>query len=111
MTAVIASSKAKPLAEQWKGEITSGRHQYFCDEPEKLEGHDQGPAPYDLLTGSLAACTLITLRMYAKHKGYDFGEYSVEIDFHTNREHEEHIERRIVFKELPNEELQQKILT
>ena len=108
MTAVIASSKAKPLAEQWKGEITSGRHQYFCDEPEKLEGHDQGPAPYDLLTGSLAACTLITLRMYAKHKGYDFGEYSVEIDFHTNREHEEHIERRIVFKELPNEELQQK---
>ncbi|ENQ5243488.1 TPA: OsmC family peroxiredoxin, partial [Acinetobacter baumannii] len=24
MTAVIASSKAKPLAEQWKGEITSG---------------------------------------------------------------------------------------
>ena len=38
--------------------------------------------------------------MYAKHKGYDFGEYSVEIDFHTNREHEEHIERRIVFKEL-----------
>ncbi|ENQ5290528.1 OsmC family peroxiredoxin, partial [Acinetobacter baumannii] len=28
MTAVIASSKAKPLAEQWKGEITSGRHQY-----------------------------------------------------------------------------------
>ncbi|EPL0569455.1 OsmC family protein, partial [Acinetobacter baumannii] len=23
MTAVIASSKAKPLAEQWKGEITS----------------------------------------------------------------------------------------
>ncbi|MGK3630086.1 OsmC family protein, partial [Acinetobacter sp. A11] len=42
MTAVIASSKAKPLAEQWKGEITSGRHQYFCDEPEKLEGQDQG---------------------------------------------------------------------
>ena len=73
-------------------------HQYFCDEPEKLEGHDQEYAPYDLLTGSLAACTLITLRMYAKHKGYDFGEYSVEIDFHTNREHEEHIERRIVLK-------------
>ena len=76
---------------QWSSPI-------FCDEPEKLEGQDQGPAPYDLLTGSLAACTLITLRMYAKHKGYDFGEFSVEIDFHTNREHEEHIERRIVLK-------------
>ena len=94
MTAVIASSKAKPLAEQWKGEITSGRHQYFCDEPEARRARS-GPAPYDLLTGSLAACTLI---MYAKHKGYDFGEFSVEIDFHTNREHEEHIERRIVLK-------------
>jgi hypothetical protein len=38
-------------------------------------------------------------------QGYDFGEFSVEIDFHTNREHEEHIERRIVFKDLPNEDL------
>lgn len=73
--------KQKPLAEQWKGEITSGRHQYFCDEPEKLEGHDQGPAPYDLLTGSLAACTLITLRMYANISGYDFGEYWLKLIF------------------------------
>jgi len=81
MTAVIASSKAKPLAEQWKGEITSGRHQYFCDEPEKLEGHDQGPAPYDLLTGSLAACTLITLRMYAKHKDYDLVSFRLKLIF------------------------------
>ncbi|WP_065718160.1 OsmC family protein, partial [Acinetobacter baumannii] len=86
-------------------------HQYFCEEPEKLEGHDHGRVPYYLLTGSLAACTLITLIMYAKHNGSDFGEYSVEIDFHTNREHEEHIERRIVFNELPIEELQQNIFS
>ncbi len=100
--------KQSLLQNNGKGKLPAAVINTSCDEPEKLEGHDQGPAPYRFAYRKSAACTLITLRMYAKHKGYDFGEYSVEIDFHTNREHEEHIERRIVFKELPNEELQQK---
>ena len=39
------------------------------------------------------------LRMYAKHKDMDLGEFSVEVDFHTNREQQERIERRVIFKQ------------
>ncbi len=108
---IIASSSAKPLAGQWKGEVvSSGEHHYFTDEPEHLEGQDQGPSPYDLLTGSLAACTMITLRMYAKHKGIDLGDFAVEAHFHCNADNQEWIERRIVFTDLPDEALQARIL-
>ena len=34
--------------------------------------------------------------MYAKHKDMDLGEFSVEVDFHTNREQQERIERRVI---------------
>ena len=29
----------------------------------------------------------------------DLGEFSVEVDFHTNREQQERIERRVIFKQ------------
>ena len=48
--------------------ISNGRHTWRADEPEKLGGNDTGPTPYDLLTGSLAACTLVTLALYCRHK-------------------------------------------
>lgn len=51
--------------------ISNERHEWYADEPLDLEGTDTGPTPYELLLGSLAACTAITLRLYAKHKGID----------------------------------------
>ena len=107
---VIASAKVQALAEPWKGEVTSGSHQFLTDKPESLGGHDTGPAPYDFLTASLASCTMITLRMYAQHKQIDLGEFSVEVDFHTNREQQERIERRVIFKQPISQELQEKLL-
>ncbi|WP_326519292.1 OsmC family protein [Acinetobacter sp. CAAS 2-6] len=107
----IASSVVKPLAGQWKCQVvSSGQHHYLTDEPLRLDGQDQGPSPYDLLTGSLAACTMITLRMYAKHKGIDLGDFAVEADFHCDRDNQEWIERRIVFANLPDAALQERIL-
>lgn len=50
------------------------------------------------------------LRMYAKHKDMDLGEFSVEVDFHSNREQQERIERRVIFKQPISQELQEKIL-
>lgn len=49
--------------------MSNGRHTWNGDEPIEMQGTDTGPTPYELLLGSLAACTCITLVMYARHKG------------------------------------------
>ena len=107
---IIASAKVLTLAEPWKGEVTSGTHHFLTDKPESFGGHDTGPAPYDFLTASLASCTMITLRMYAQHKEIDLGEFTVEVDFHTYREQQERIERRVIFKQPISQDLQEKLL-
>ncbi|MEN4983954.1 OsmC family protein [Acinetobacter modestus] len=107
---IIASAKILTLPEPWKGEVMSGTHQFLTDKPESFGGHDTGPAPYDFLTASLASCTMITLRMYAQHKEIDLGEFTVEVDFHTNREQQERIERRVIFKQPISQDLQEKLL-
>ena len=107
---IIASAKVLTLPEPWKGEVTSGTHQFLTDKPESFGGHDTGPAPYDFLTASLASCTMITLRMYAQHKQINLGDFSVEVDFYTNREQQEKMTRRIIFEQIPSQVLQEKLL-
>ncbi|HKA86778.1 MAG TPA: OsmC family protein [Haliangiales bacterium] len=54
-------------------------HRLAADEPPSAGGADAGPTPYELLLAGLGACTAITLRMYAQHKGWELGETSVEL--------------------------------
>ncbi|MFQ5747626.1 MAG: OsmC family protein [Gemmatimonadota bacterium] len=49
--------------------LSNGRHDWSADEPAEAGGEDKGPTPYELLLGALAACTLITLSLYCRHKG------------------------------------------
>ena len=72
--AIIANAEVRTLAEPWSGEVRSGTHQFITDKPESFGGQDQGPAPYDLICAGLISCTMITLRMYASHKGIELGE-------------------------------------
>ncbi len=48
--------------------LASGRHRLLADEPEDAGGSDLGPSPYDYLAAALAACTTMTLNLYARHK-------------------------------------------
>ena len=56
-----------------------GRHTLTADEPVSVGGLDAGPSPYDLLSLAIGACTSMTLRMYAEHKGYDLGRITVDV--------------------------------
>jgi len=52
-----------------------------ADEPEANGGDAAGPSPQELLAASLASCTAITMEMYAKRKGWDIGDVSVDVDY------------------------------
>lgn len=108
--AVIATVKVQSLATPWQGQITHGKHSYVTDKPEAFGGQDGGPAPYDFLVAGLISCTMITLRMYAKHKELELGEFTVQAEFFANKEGEEWIERRLQFSTEHDEALKQKIL-
>lgn len=51
------------------------------DEPADVGGQDRGMRPGELLAGSLAACTVITLRMYADRKGWPLDSAVVHVDY------------------------------
>ena len=50
--------------------ISAGRHRLQADEPLSAGGQDAAPSPYELLLAALGACKVITVRMYAKRKGW-----------------------------------------
>lgn len=60
--------------------LSNGRHEWVGDEPESNGGEDTGPNPYEMLLGALAHCTLVTLVLYARHKGIDLGPVSARYE-------------------------------
>ena len=58
-------------------EVVAGNARFIADEPPEVGGNGSGPTPYDLLSAALAACTSMTLRLYARHKGLTLGRISV----------------------------------
>lgn len=52
----------------FRTEVVAGGHALVADEPAAIGGTGAGPSPYDLLSAALAACTSMTLKMYASHK-------------------------------------------
>ncbi len=72
-------SVAETGAGKFQAEIVSGAHRLLADEPVSFGGMDTGPSPYDLLSAALGACTSMTLRMYAEHKGIDLQRVIVHV--------------------------------
>jgi len=60
-------------------EIQIRDHRILSDTNEKSGGRDAGPSPHDLLAASLAACTSMTLTMYAARKSWDVSKLEVQV--------------------------------
>jgi len=51
----------------------------LADEPAEVGGLDSGPTPYELLSAALAACTSMTMRLYAERKKWTLPEFEVSV--------------------------------
>ena len=65
----------------YEHEIEIREHRLIADEPEEKGGTDTGPKPTELLAASLAACTAITIEMYADRKEWELGQVEVAANF------------------------------
>jgi putative redox protein len=70
-------------------EIEAGGHAILADEPPANGGGGKGPDPFELVLSGLAACTLITLRMYAERK--QWAGFSISGRFRHRREGGQHL--------------------
>ncbi len=83
----------------YKTEISSDSNNLIiADEPLEIGGHGEGFSPGELLCASLAACTSITLRMYADRKEWPLEGLNVEVNYDQDLEvNTHHISVKIHF--------------
>ncbi len=63
----------------WGQTATARGHRLLADEPLEKEGADSGPDPFELVLAGLGACIAMTVRMYARHKGWPLRDVRVEM--------------------------------
>lgn len=75
------------FARDITGTVTADRQQVdvqwragalVIDEPVSNGGQDLGPDPFTLILAGLIGCTLTTLRMYIRRKGWDIRDIKVD---------------------------------
>ena len=62
-------------------DIATGGLTFQGDEPVEAGGTGRGPGPYDLMSAALAACTSLTVRLYADRKGWPLEHVAVSVDY------------------------------
>lgn len=78
-------------------DMTSASHSIPSGLSLALGGNNEAPDPHALLEASLAACTILTLQLYANRKQWDLG--GIEVDIKILKENKEGtvISRSIAF--------------
>ena len=88
----------------------------LADEPVAVGGLATGPTPYELLSAALAACTSMTLRLYAERKRWTLPPFSVEVAHSlmpaaaAGEPPRDRFDRRIAFAEPVEEAQREKLL-
>lgn len=70
---------ARTLIDSFTTDMRVATHRLVADEPADKGGNGLGPSPYDLLSAALAACTGMTLRMYATRKNLPLRSVTVRV--------------------------------
>jgi putative redox protein len=81
MSKILASVKAHNSAGVLKTDLQVENFSFVADEPLLYGGQELGPTPADYLCMALASCQAITLRMYAKRKGWELPSIDVKVDY------------------------------
>ncbi len=68
-------------SEGYTTHIIAGNHNLLADEPKSIGGEDLGPTPYELLSSGLAACTSMTIQMYARRKEWNLENVETHINY------------------------------
>lgn len=72
---------ARRNGSSFKHAVGVREHTVTLDEAREAGGDDDGPSPQEMLAVSLAACTAVTIEMYAARKGWDVGPVEVECEY------------------------------
>jgi putative redox protein len=79
------TATARRIGDTLRHEVdVNGRHVIVTDEPKRLGGSDEGPAPHELLAAMVASCVATTIAMYAHNRGWDVGEAAVDVDYDSD---------------------------
>lgn len=70
---------AETGAGKFQQAVFAAGHRLTADEPAEFGGLGSGPSPYDFLAAALAACTSMTLRMYAERRQLGVGRITVHV--------------------------------
>jgi putative redox protein len=79
-------SKSKVAAslnddEKFTTHLKLGDHYFIADEPTSFGGNNFGPSPYEFLSAGLAACTAMTIQMYARRKNWKVENVTCHINY------------------------------
>lgn len=79
-------SKSKVAAslnsdDKFTTHLKLGDHYFTADEPTNFGGNNFGPSPYEFLSAGLAACTVMTIQMYAKRKKWEVENVTCHINY------------------------------
>jgi putative redox protein len=80
----MVSITARIERTSYETHLSTGSQVVVVDEPVDVGGQDRGMQPGELMAGSLAACIVITLRMYADRKGWPLDSIVAQVDYSSD---------------------------
>jgi putative redox protein len=82
-TEMLNSEDAVLVEETGEGtfqvRVQTGEHTFLMDEPADFGGMGTGPSPFEMMCAALGACTLMTMKLYAKRKGWTLDRLAVRV--------------------------------